>query len=198
MDQETFTRAYLLYLVLPLWVAVGFADWLCHRASRIESTSGPKESMIHLLLLAEGGAGLLLGAFFEIHALVLLLMLGCFLAHEATNLWDLSYAIPRRHISAIEQHVHDYLAVIPFMALSLVAVLHWPQALALVGLGPETARFELRFKDEPLPWSYVTALFGAVALFDFLPFLEELLRGLRARRLAPPAAASLPGDARGR
>jgi hypothetical protein len=26
----------LMYFVAPLWIAMGFADWLCHRASRIE------------------------------------------------------------------------------------------------------------------------------------------------------------------
>lgn len=182
MDQESFTRAYLLYLVLPLWVIAGTADWLCHRASRIETTSGPKESLIHLLLLAEGGAGLLLGLLFEINALVILLMVGCFLAHEITTYGDLAYAISRRRVSAIEQRVHDYLAMIPFMALSLVVILHWPQALALLGLGSEAPRFALAFKDAPLPAGYLTALFGAVLLFDLLPFAEELWRGLRARR----------------
>lgn len=182
MDQESFTRAYLLYLILPLWIVAGTADWLCHRASRIEATSGPKESLIHLLLLAQAGAGLLLGVLFEINALVILLMIGCFLAHEVTNYWDLAYAIPRRRVAAIEQRVHDYLAMIPFMALSLVAVLHWPQALALVGLGEEAPRFDLAFKETPLPAAYLTALFAAVFLFDLLPFAEELWRGLKARR----------------
>jgi hypothetical protein len=55
-----------LYVVMPLWVFVGAADWLCYRASHIESTSGPKESAIHLVMLGEAGAALLLGIFFDI------------------------------------------------------------------------------------------------------------------------------------
>ena len=43
----------LLYFILPLWLAAGFADYLCHRASRIETTAGYKESLIHLLMFAE-------------------------------------------------------------------------------------------------------------------------------------------------
>src|SRR2546430_17694212 len=46
-------RSVLMYFVLTLWLVAGFADYLCHRASRIATTSGPKESLIHLLMLAE-------------------------------------------------------------------------------------------------------------------------------------------------
>jgi hypothetical protein len=34
--------------ILPHWSAAGFADWLCHRASDIATTSGANESLIHL------------------------------------------------------------------------------------------------------------------------------------------------------
>jgi hypothetical protein len=33
----------LMYFVIPVWFAAGFADWLCHRSSNIETTSGIKE-----------------------------------------------------------------------------------------------------------------------------------------------------------
>jgi hypothetical protein len=45
--------AILMYFVLPVWLVAGFADYLCHRASAIESTSGWKESLLHLLQLGE-------------------------------------------------------------------------------------------------------------------------------------------------
>lgn len=197
MSADQFALDYLLYLVLPLWVLVGALDWLCHRASHIERTSGPKESLIHLLLLAEAGAALLLGIFLEIDALVILLMAGCFLAHEVTNYWDLSWALPRREVTAAEQRVHDYLAVIPFLALSLVMVLHWDQALALIGAGLEPARYILELKATPLPTGYIAGLLGAVLLFDILPYLEELWRGwrrVRAARLAGGNPAGIDAD----
>ena len=37
------TVIILMYLILPLWLAAGFADWLCHRASHIETTTGAKD-----------------------------------------------------------------------------------------------------------------------------------------------------------
>jgi hypothetical protein len=33
-------QAVLMYFVLPVWLAAGFADYLCHRATCIETTSG--------------------------------------------------------------------------------------------------------------------------------------------------------------
>ncbi|MCP1436612.1 hypothetical protein J3D56_000048 [Erwinia persicina] len=32
----------LLYFVLPVWLIAGFADYLCHRATNIETTAGLK------------------------------------------------------------------------------------------------------------------------------------------------------------
>jgi hypothetical protein len=89
-------------------------------------------------------------------------------------------------VSAFEQRVHDYLGVVPFLALSLVFVLHWPQALALVGLGPEPMSWAVAWKRPPLPVGYVAGLLGAVAVFEVLPYLEELWRGLRARERRQP------------
>jgi hypothetical protein len=163
-------------------VLVGAADWICHRASHIEKTSGPKESAIHLLMLIEVGAALLLGIFLEIDSLVIVLMAACFIAHEFTSYWDLAYAAPRRRVSPTEQHIHDYLAVIPFLALSFVLVLHWKQALALIGRGPETAGWGLEWKHGALPTSYVATLLAVLLLFDVLPYLEELWRGWRVHQ----------------
>ncbi|MBV8538162.1 MAG: diguanylate cyclase, partial [Alphaproteobacteria bacterium] len=176
MDIEQFTRAYLLYVVMPLWLLAGILDWYCHRASRIELTSGTKESVMHVLLLAEAGTAVLIGLFLEIDSLVLLLMIAAFLLHEATEMWDLAYASPRRTITPWEQHVHDYMALVPFTALSLVFVLHWPQTLALVGAGPEAARFSLEWKHDPLGPGYIAGLLGAIVVFDILPYGEELWR----------------------
>jgi hypothetical protein len=37
-------------------------------------------------------------------------------------------------------------------------------------------------KPEPLPWLYTASVLTAVLIFEVLPYLEELLRGLRGRR----------------
>ena len=44
MGADEVLRGMLMYFVMPLWLAAGFADYLCHRATHIERTSGWKES----------------------------------------------------------------------------------------------------------------------------------------------------------
>lgn len=172
----------LMYGLIPLWLAAGFADWLCHRASRIETTSGPKESLIHLLMFVEVGLPLLAALFFEINALIIGLMIVAFLVHEATALWDVRYATTARTVTPIEQHVHSYLEVIPLMGIFIIVSRHWEQFLALFGAGPEPARFDLAWKSEQLPLAYLITLLLANVLLVILPYVEELIRGLRANR----------------
>lgn len=179
MDVEAVTRNYLLFVVLPLWVLVATADYLCHRASAIERTSGIGETALHFLLLIEAGAAVLAGLFLEINALVLLFMLTALIAHELTAYWDVAYASARREITPLEQRVHDYLGVIPFMAFSFVLVLHWEAAALLLAAPAEAANWNIALKHAPLPAGYVLGLLAAILLLDLLPYLEELLRGLR-------------------
>src|SRR4051812_30643770 len=155
------TQALLLYFIMPVWFLAGLADYLCHRATDIEHTSGFKESLLHLLMFAEIAAPLLACLFLEINALVFLVMIAGFLLHEATSLWDVSYAIDKRYVSPLEQHVHSFLEMIPLMAGAFVAVMHWGQLLALFGLGSEPARFAIEWKQSPLPVGYIVAVFAA-------------------------------------
>lgn len=185
MDPAQATRILLMYFVVPLWLAAGVADWLCHRRTGIQYTSGVKESLIHLLMLLEMGIPVLAALVFEINALVLLVMVVAFLLHEATALWDVSYAVGRRKVTPIEQHVHSFLEMVPLMGLAFVAVLHAPQTLALVGLGSESADWGLRWKPDPLPTAYVLTVLAAVLVLEGLPYAEELWRCSRARQPSP-------------
>ena len=49
----------LVFVVLPLWLAAGFSDYLCHRAAHIGRANGARESLLHWLMLAEIGLPLL-------------------------------------------------------------------------------------------------------------------------------------------
>jgi hypothetical protein len=182
MDPAEVTRSILMYFILPLWLAAGFADYLCHRAAHIERTSGVKESALHLLQFAEMGIAILAAMFLEINALVILIMIACFFLHEATALWDLSYASGTREVGPIEQHIHSFLEMLPLMGLLMIIVLYWPQFLSLLGLEP--ASFDIRLKEPPLPITYVATVMALVLLFEVLPYLEELWRTARGRRQA--------------
>jgi hypothetical protein len=184
----------LLYFILPVWLAAGCADWLCHRAAHIETTSGARESMLHLLMFAEIGVPLLAAIFLEINAGIIALMIVAFFMHEATALWDVSYAVAMREVTPIEQHVHSFLEMIPLMAMLFVISLHWAQFQALFGFGPDTPRFGLAWKEEPLPAGYVLSIMTVILLFELIPYIEEFFRGLRANsgKTIPPRAAQAP------
>jgi len=176
-------RNYLLYFLLPVWVVVGALDWWCHRRAGIERF-GPHEPMLHLVLISLAGAPILLGLFLEINAPILLAMILGFLAHETVGYLDIRWATHHRGILPFEQRVHDYLAAVPFAALSLVIVLHWRE-LALLATQPLDALTQpIRFRTPPLPAGIVIGILALVFIGNVLPFLEEFARALRHRARA--------------
>lgn len=179
---EEATRNWLLYFVVPVWLAAGLADYLHHRRSDIEHTAGTKESAIHLLMMTEAGVPAMLGLFRELNAGVLLSAVGAFVLHELTAYWDVSYAESQRTVTPGEQHVHSFLEVVPLMATAFMAVLHNDQARALLRIGGHRPRFGLRPKGQPLSRRYVRRLLGAIALCIAAPYTEELLRCWRTAR----------------
>jgi hypothetical protein len=179
MGPEEVLKAMLMYFVLPLWLAAGFADYLCHRATHIEETSGWKESLLHLAQFAEMAVPVLAALFLEITSGVILVMMVFLVLHEATAIWDVSYASTRRKVSPTEQHVHSFLEMLPLTGLLLVVALHWPGFAALFGHG--TPDFSFRLKQSPLPLTYIVTMLALTALLEVLPYVEEFIRGLRYR-----------------
>ena len=90
MEAEV-TRNVLMYFVLPLWLLAGFADWLCHRASHIATTAGRKKSLIHLAMLIEMAIPVTAAMALEVNALIILVMIVCWIVHEATAVGDVIY-----------------------------------------------------------------------------------------------------------
>jgi hypothetical protein len=169
-------RGYILYIVMPIWLIAGLGDWLCHRKAGIEMTAGAKESSLHLLMLFQIGIPVLACLFLEINAGIILLIIAMFLLHELTAWWDVNYADSKRKITPTEQHMHSFLEVIPFLVMSLLFILHWPQVLSLFGSGPELPDYSLRWKEQPLPLTYIIGLLIAVVIFQIAPYFEEFYR----------------------
>ncbi|MFF1300455.1 MULTISPECIES: diguanylate cyclase [unclassified Streptomyces] len=141
------------------------ADRYQHKHTRIEETAGPRES----LMLAEAGVPVALGLLCEVNAGVLATSAGALGAHSATAAWDVRYADKRRRIAPVEQHIHSLLEVVPLMATSLLAVLHWDQARALNGC-QQRPDFRLRLKSrDPLPPRARAGLLGAFVIFAPCP-----------------------------
>jgi hypothetical protein len=174
-------RTILLYVIIPLWILAGLADWWCHRQSRIESTSGVRESLLHLLQFAEIGAGLLIALLLEITPLVLLILATLIVIHQLTAIWDVKLATAARLITPTEQHVHSALEMLPVLSLAVICTAYWPQVLALLGVGAPAA-FTLQWKQDPIPGAYLLALIPAIAILVVVPYLNELLRCFRVQK----------------
>lgn len=163
----------LAYVVFPLWVAAGFADWVCHVRTGIALTSGLKENLLHWLMFIEVGAGIAAVTLLEINAAVLLLVLAVFVLHELTVYWDLNYSTLVRDVGPFEQMVHSFLEILPLMSLALLMVV-------AAGEGPPD--WSLRLKAQPLPGNYLLAALLLIGAFNVLPLMQETCSCIRGRR----------------
>jgi hypothetical protein len=181
MNLRTALWNLLGFGIFPLWLAAGGADWLCHRRSHIERTTGSRESLLHLVLFLEIAIPALLGLWLEITAPVLLLMALAVLAHMLTSWWDTSFAQPRRHIAPIEQLVHSWLEMLPLFALLMVALLHAGEFVE--------PHWRLAWRESPVPALWRLSLPAGFAL-GLAFILEEAWRGRKA--MAPPDPLVVP------
>lgn len=178
-------------VVFPAWLLAGCADYICHARTDIAHTSGRHESALHLLQTAEIGIPLLVFLFFEVDALVLSLLLAGVVAHTFTSWADLCWAAPRRKITPGEQYVHSFLNVLPWIALALVVVLHWPAVAALVD--PAAASdWSPRLRAPGLPLPLLAAVLVPSLLLGVLPGLWEYARTTAAATHSSSSSARSP------
>lgn len=169
----------LLYVFLPLWGIAGFVDWCCHRATKIEDTSGMKETFMHSVMGVQIAIPILLCLLFEVNVLVLLICFAALILHEGIAHWDVRYAAPRREISIWEMHAHCYLSTLPLYMLSIIAIINWDIVIKLVtldwsgqfGFSPVT---KAHGGDAYLPW-YLSFM----AMLCVFPYMEEFVRCFR-------------------
>ncbi|WP_019677272.1 hypothetical protein [Arsukibacterium perlucidum] len=168
----------MLYVFLPLWGIAGFVDWCCHRATRIEYTSGLRESLIHSLMGIQMAVPILLCLLFQVNVLIMLICIVAWLAHEAVAHYDVHYAAPKRHISVWEMHAHNYLATLPLYMLLLIIVINYPVFIKLISLN-----WQGEFYLQRMPYAhggdtYLPYYLSFMAVVCVLPYLEENLRCL--------------------
>lgn len=178
---DALLQNFLMYVVVPVWLLGGLADYLCHRAAHIERNSGVAETVLHLLQFGLVGVPLLAALLLEVNAAVLLVMLVGLVLHQAAAIWDVRYANATRRVAPVEQHVHGVLKMVPAIATAVVAILNWSDLLSLFGIGE--ASFGLELKHVPLPGWYLAAVLLGALLFGVVPYGEELLRTLRVAQL---------------
>jgi hypothetical protein len=209
-DVQAVTVRYLLYVMLPAWLVPGIADYIMHRRTRIERTSGARESLIHLLMMTEIAVLVTLALLCEANPALLAVIVAASAIHEATAIWDVRTAVDGgREVRPAEQHTHSFLESLPFTAASAMLCLHWDQAARALRDPRDRSLWRLRLRPQRLPARYLLITRAAQLLFIAGPYGEELLRCIRARhpsrrtgdagRLAAPghqAGGSRPRAAR--
>jgi len=177
------------YVVFPLWLLSGVADYLCHASSDIAHTSGTHESALHLLQTAEIGLPVLVFLFMAGNALALALMTAGVVAHTATSWRDVTFAAQLRRISPGEQYVHSFLNVLPWIALALVAILHWPVVVAIVD--PAIASdWKPRWRQPAFDGDILFAVLASSLLFGALPGALEFMHALAVARRDQASSSS--------
>ncbi|MGW7488237.1 diguanylate cyclase [Streptomyces sp. NPDC054786] len=181
-DAEDANRRFLMYGVLPLWCVPAVADWIMHRRTHIEDTTGTRESALHALMMTEAGIPVAMGLLAKVNPLVLSVMGGAAVAHGATALWDVSLATDEREVRPVEQHIHSFLEVLPLAAMAFTCCLHADQVRATLRGGIGTDDWRLLPKENPLPVKYLAGLGLAIGACVALPYAEEMTRCLRTAR----------------
>lgn len=162
----------LVWGIYPLWLLAGAGDYLCHRQTDIEHTSGSEESWFHiaqfLALLGAFAAVVLLQMNAVVFGGVVLLVL----AHSVIAHLDVAHTDGRRYISPLEQQIHGFMEVLPLVAVAIVGVLHWQEigelSTPLLSLSPSLGIDSI-------------GLLASFILLAGAPILEEMMRSRRHR-----------------
>lgn len=173
---EDTTLRYVMFVVLPLWVLPGIADWYWHKRTDIENTAGLKESLIHSLMMSEVGLPIFMGLLFEVNPLVLSLMIGAVFVHEATAFWDVNFAVHHREVRPREQHTHSFLEVLPFMAVSFMITMHSKASHRLLRARTTDDDWKLKWKKPRLPLLYLAGISCVIVAGVVLPYANEFWR----------------------
>jgi uncharacterized protein YqgC (DUF456 family) len=166
---------FVLYGCLPLWLIMGFVDYYCHRRSDIEKTSGLRETLYHAVMGVQIGIPIFLGLYFEINALLFVVMFLVLIFHEWVAHHDVAYAMKTRKISMLEIHVHSFLEVIPFVIVALIVFINWPNFVDFITLN-WAGHCGLELKRHPLDLHYITGYVVLMLVADVAPYMEEFLR----------------------
>ena len=167
----------ILWAMLGLWSAAGAADYLIHRGERIETSAGPRESMLHLLEWSTLAIPALACLVWGLGALTGFVATAGVVAHTIATWADTRFAQRARVIPAEEQFAHALMLVLPLLA---VPMLFLPGA---INGGDAHA-----MSQTVLAWNAGSApvhVIGFVTLAlsaSLLPLVEELIRGLAAAR----------------
>jgi hypothetical protein len=179
----------IIYGCLPLWLVMGFLDYLCHRRSHIELNSGVKESLFHAVMGLQIGVPIFLGLYFHINVLILLIIFGALLFHVLVAHCDVAYAKNMRNISMLEMHVHSVMETLPFFTVALLVCINWGAFVDLITLH-WAGNLQLVFKSQ-VDQIFIAGYVALLLIADVIPYIEEFFRCARANRSARADAGAM-------
>jgi hypothetical protein len=160
----------LLALVLyPAWLLAGGADYVCHRMTRIEDTSGPIESLLHLAQFFVLLIAMFIYVAFEVTRVTFAIIALAVLLHSVLAFMDTTFTDGRRRIAPFEQWIHGLLDCIPWFAVCLIGLLSWDRLLS--GAPAMTGDVDISRAEG---W-----LLSSFLVLTGIPIVEELARALR-------------------
>ena len=165
--------ALLIWGIYPAWLLAGAGDYLCHRKTDIERTSGVTESWLHLAQFGCLAVAFACAVLLQISAAVFVVLVALVVAHSFLSYVDVRYTDGRRRILPIEQSIHGFMDVLPLVAVAVLGVQHWQQIrVGSTAFAPQAAVDMER-----------VLLLSSFAVLAGLPIVEELLRGLRHHQI---------------
>jgi hypothetical protein len=169
MAMRNWLSALLIWAIYPAWLLAGAGDYLCHRKTKIECSSGATESGLHLAQFVCLAIAFACAVLLQISAAVFGVLVALVVAHSVLSYIDVRYTDGRRRILPIEQTVHGFMDVLPLVAVAILGVLHWPE----ISGGTTTFALDAAIHSERV------LLLASFAVLAGLPVLEEVLRTLR-------------------
>jgi hypothetical protein len=166
----------MIYGFLPLWGVAGFVDWCCHRATKIESTSGIKESLLHSLMGVQMAVPILLCLYYQVNVMILIICILTWISHEIVAHWDVRYAAPKREISIWEMHAHTYLGSLPLYMLTSIVVINWDAFQQLITLEWAGNILPVLIEEPQKSPAYLPTYFIFMSVLCVFPYIEENLR----------------------
>jgi hypothetical protein len=174
MAMQNWLTALLIWAIYPAWLLAGAGDYLCHRRTRIDCTSGATESGLHVAQFVCLAIAFACAVLLQISTAVFGVLVAFVMAHSVLSYIDVRYTDGRRRILPIEQTVHGFMDVLPLVAVAILGVQHWPEIRA----GTRTFVLDAAIDSERV------LLLLSFAVLAGLPVLEELLRTLRPSLLS--------------
>jgi hypothetical protein len=165
--------ALLVWGIYPAWLLAGAGDYLCHRRTDIERTSGVTESWLHVMQFVCLAVAFACAVLLQISAAVFVVLVALVIAHSFLSYIDVRYTDGRRRISPIEQSVHGFMDVLPLVAVAVLGVQHWQE----IRVGSTAFALQAALDTQRV------LLLASFAVLAGLPVLEELLRGLRHHQI---------------